>query len=146
MIHIGFTGTRNGMTDAQRRMVDQFVCDTIGGDTEVRVVAHHGDCTGADAQFHVIARQYGAMMVGHLPVDETYRAFADVDDERDPLPYLKRNQNIVDEATQMIAAPAGEVEQQRGGTWATIRMARRAKKPLIVVYPDGSWEGTLWWE
>ncbi len=146
MIHIGFTGTRHGMTDAQRRMVDIAVCDAIGGDVGLRVVAHHGDCTGADAQFHVIAEQYGAMMVGHVPDDDRYRAFCRFDDERDPLPYMKRNAVIVAEATHMIAAPyaskGGIWKGGAGGTWATIRMARHAKKPLIVVFRDGSTEGS----
>lgn len=142
MIHIGFTGTRHGMSEAQRRMVDITVADMIGGDLDLRVVAHHGDCTGADAQFHIIAVQYGAMTVGHIPDDNTYRGFAQCDDTRDPLPYLKRNQNIVDAATYMIAAPGEMTEQDRGGTWSTIRMARRAKKPLIIVYPDGTTEGS----
>jgi hypothetical protein len=142
VIHIGFTGTRHGMTDAQRRGVDQAFCDAIGGDVHLRVVAHHGDCTGADAQFHIIAEQYGAMTVGHIPNEDKWRAFAQSDSTLEPLPYLQRNEAIVEESTHMIAAPAEMTEQQRGGTWATIRMARRAKKPLIIVYPDGSTEGS----
>lgn len=141
MIHIGFTGTRNGMTDVQRRQVDQAFCDAIAGDLRLRVVAHHGDCVGADAQFHAIAEQYGAMTVGHLPSYDGKRAFCRFDDERAPLPYMTRNAMIVREATHMIAAPAEMTEKSYGGTWATIRMARRAGRPLVIVYPDGTHAG-----
>jgi hypothetical protein len=29
-------------------------------------------------------------------------------------------------------------EQDRGGTWRTIQMARKAGRELVVVWPDGS--------
>lgn len=68
MRHIGFTGSRCGMSPDQRRRVDQEVCDLIGGNVELRVVAHHGDCIGSDYSFHAIARQYGCAVCIHPPM------------------------------------------------------------------------------
>lgn len=137
MRHIGFTGTRYGMTDVQRMRVvlevERFADDSLG------VVGHHGDCVGADAQFHEIVRVLpGGYLVGHLPVNESDRAFCTFDEVRQALPYMKRNAQIVAAANVMIAAPFEMTEQDRGGTWRTIGMARRAKKSLVIVLPDGS--------
>jgi hypothetical protein len=54
-------------------------------------------------------------------------------------PYLVRNQDIVDISKVLIGAPSDFVEEQRSGTWATIRRARAAKLWTILVYPDGTW-------
>jgi hypothetical protein len=135
--HIGFTGTRYGMTDEQRKAVDSVLADIIGGDLKLGVIAHHGDCVGADAHFHDIAVQYGAYVVGHIPIDGSHRAFCHFNQWLPALPHMKRNREIVAAADVMIATPAEAVEQPRGGTWATIRMARKAKKPLAIVRPDG---------
>ena len=51
-----------------------------------------------------------------------------------------RNEHIVDEADVVVAAPATEMEQPRGGTWYTIRYARKVEKVLHVVGPDGTVE------
>ena len=144
MISIGFTGTRHGMTDAQRRKVDLLIAEIIGGDVDLHVVAHHGDCQGADAKFHEIAESYGCMTVGHIPTDDKYRAFCAVRKSMPPLPYMKRNSAIVAESGFILATPFEMAEQERGGTWATIRMARRAGKPLAIVLPDGTEQRERW--
>lgn len=138
MIHIGFTGTRHGMTDKQRQYVDAMVAEIIGGDVHAEVVAHHGDCVGADEQFNEIARMYGCFTVGHIPSDDSLRAHCEVRKVMPPLPYMQRNANIVAGSDFMLATPAESSEQSRGGTWATIRMARRSGKPLAIVWPDGT--------
>lgn len=148
--HIGFTGTRYGMTNAQRRVVDFTLADIIGGDVKLRVVAHHGDCVGADAKFHELARQYGCAVCIHPPTDTTRAAnipeCVNLDGTRvvrlAPLPYMARNREIVDASDFVIATPAEMVEQERGGTWSTICYARRAGKRLVVVYPDGTTKET----
>lgn len=57
---------------------------------------------------------------------------------RAPLAFMDRNQAIVDESEFMIAAPLEFTEQKRGGTWATVRMTRKAGKPLTIVWRDGT--------
>lgn len=142
MNHIGFTGTRNGMTDAQKATVDEIIAREVCGDL---TVAHHGDCIGADADFHELARGQGLAVIGHIPVDSSHRAFCKFDEERAPLPYMKRNAAIVWESDLMIAAPPTMEELAYGGTWRTVGLARKAKRLLAIVLPDGSvkWENQL---
>jgi hypothetical protein len=132
MSHVGFTGTQRGMEPNQLSVVRYF----LGGLAYTRL--HHGDCIGADAQAHQIARRKGLSIHRHPPDNPSKRAFCDFDYDSPELPYLVRNQAIVDFAEFMIAAPGEFEEQLRSGTWATIRYARKTKTPLVIVYPDGS--------
>lgn len=106
------------------------------------VTAHIGDCLGADAEFYFMAKILAWRTVGHVPNTGTHRAFLDYDETRAPLPYLERNLAIVNASDLVLATPYEMTEQQRGGTWATIRMARRAAKPLVIVLPDGTTQGS----
>lgn len=103
------------------------------------VVAHHGDCIGADAQFHAIARELGwRVAVYPGPEGDGDRAGCDHDELRAPLTHMKRNKALVLESHRVMAVPADMTPQPHGGTWKTIEMARKAKKPLVIVFPDGS--------
>lgn len=122
------------MSEAQKQQVRRLV------EREVEIdltVAHHGDCIGADVDFHAIARECGLAVVGHIPVIEEHRAFCEFDDERAPLTYMKRNAQIVAESDVVIATPFESTEQSRGGTWRTVQLARKAKRHLFIVWPDG---------
>lgn len=145
MRHIGFTGTRYGMTAEQRScLYDLLISQQVHWSP---LCLHHGDCTGADAEVHRMARQDIMVRVEKHPPDKWSNwarcEMLPGETSHPPLPYMKRNAVIVAAADVMFAAPAEITEQDRGGTWATIRMARRAKKPLCIVFPDGSvkWEG-----
>jgi hypothetical protein len=37
----------------------------------------------------------------------------------------------------VIAAPMSSAEILRSGTWATIRYARKAGKPVLIIWPNG---------
>lgn len=110
--------------------------------------AHHGDCIGADAEFHALAclAPYCYGIILH-PSTHHDRAFVQLryprDCARDTIPPLERNKQIVDESTSMIATPQTAMMTQRSGTWSTIRYARSAGKPIAIVYPNGgiSYEG-----
>jgi len=52
-------------------------------------------------------------------------------------PYLDRNQDIVDGADILIAAPNEDKEIVRSGTWSTVRYARKSKKKIILVLRSG---------
>lgn len=136
VVDIGFSGTRDGMTAIQKNKVSLLLaaCYNPGS-----IKGHHGDCVGADAEFHVICRELGFKTVIHLPVDEDLRAFCTADEYRDPLTYLKRNRCIVAECRIMMAAPPTMEELPRGGTWYTIRYTRKLKIPtfLWIILPDG---------
>lgn len=108
---------------------------------------HHGDCVGADAEAHDLFAAAGSLtnrIVVHPPTDARLRAFVkDADETLIPLPYLERNAAIVEATDALIAAPA-EDRQSRSGTWWTVGYARRLKRPIAIVFPDGSIRTTHW--
>lgn len=129
---VGFTGSREGMSDQQIDQVARWFKDGVKE-------LHHGDCIGADALAHLMAKNTGIRVVTHPPIDETYRAFCkDFDSSYEPTKYGIRNQRIVDKTDALIATPSGPERMRGSGTWWAVRMARKANKPLFVVMPDGS--------
>jgi len=56
--------------------------------------------------------------------------------------YLARNHFIVAYSEELVAAPKSNKEELRSGTWATIRYARKRKRMVTIIYPDGSLEYT----
>lgn len=128
---VGFTGTQRGMTEPQWATFWRLLCERAPG------VFHEGDCIGADAQAARGARVAGFYIVGHPPINSSKRAFFQADALREPLPYLDRNKRIVNESEEMIATPGEFEEQLRSGTWSTVRYARRVKRPVWVILPDG---------
>jgi hypothetical protein len=99
---------------------------------------HHGDCVGADHDMHRIAEANGQRIVVHPPSDNRLRAWCKGEIILSPRPYLDRNRDIVGACTTLLATPAEMEEQDKGGTWYTVRFARRRGVPVIVVWPDGS--------
>ena len=140
-IHVGFTGTRVGMTPIQKKGVE-LALDMIPGS----IVFHHGDCVGADADAHEIVTRVAperAIIVIHPGYDKKgkmpNRAWCPVGDNvavHDAKPYLERNHDIVAECEVLISTPGGP-ELLRSGTWATIRHARGTYRRTIVILPDG---------
>ena len=100
---------------------------------------HHGDCVGADAQFHKMCMMLEVPIIIHPPDDDRYRAFCEgALVVHPPRPYLERDHIIVDSCELLVATPkeAREPAPARGqGTWSTIRYARRSEKPLRIVWP-----------
>jgi hypothetical protein len=133
---MGFTGTQDGMTDDQVAVIVEVITEL----TEMTEM-HHGDCIGADEQFFTIVREQlpNVKIIGHIPDVDDKRAFCKNDVERDPLPYLVRNKNIVAEADVMLATPMGPERKRGSGTWATIRYARKAGIRLAIIWPDGKY-------
>lgn len=101
---------------------------------------HHGDCVGADAQFHALVREIlpDARIVIHPPLSDSKRAFCDGDETKEARAYLARNRDIVRDSDVLLAAPQSSEEILRSGTWATIRFARKRNHPVILVPPDTS--------
>ena len=149
---IGFTGTRKGMTDAQKDAVRQLIADLLEGRCVVGNKAVHGCCVGADADFVKIAASmnyFNLEIVAHrsdIPSMIDPEAFSLSDILVAPKPPLVRNQNIVEESSVMIACPETAEEVVRSGTWATVRFARKRGKPLAIVNPDGSVTKERWVE
>jgi len=131
---LGFTGTRQGMTLAQKKAIESLLRDGLALDS----VLVHGDCIGADADMHTLARSAG-MRVEIRPCDlDSQRAGCQADKYYDTKRPLARNRDIVEQADVMLACPSGFKEELRSGTWATVRYAKKRAKPLFVVWPDGA--------
>lgn len=125
---IGFTGTRNGMTEKQQQEVRRILEDSQP--TE----AHHGDCVGADEEFHQICVDLGIDTFIHPPIKPDLRAFCSGDVEYEPKEYLQRNRAIVNSADVMLATPSTN-KRSRGGTWYTINYSLTVEKPTRIIYP-----------
>ena len=139
---IGFTGTAKGMT---ARQLGTLTHELQAFDFRE---AHHGDCVGADTEFHNLIRRLfpQARIVGHpgFPESDSRRADNPCDEFR-PVPNggpLKRNRNMVDEVDFMFATPLLNKEILRSGTWSTIRYAAKPKvnRPCVIIWPDGTIE------
>lgn len=119
MIRIGFTGTRKGMSAHQQRLFEWLLRALApgrlsGGEREF----HHGAAYGADTQAALIAARFDGVRIVPHPAG------------KDP---LKRNREIVAQCDLLIAAPHTDVEVLRSGTWYTVRRAREAGKPYVVL-------------
>lgn len=137
---VGFTGTRDGMTDEQRRAFIAWA--KTAGATEF----HHGCCLGADADavdVFLSAADLGfsrPLIVAHQPAKKAMLSDESLwssDVMKPPLDYLVRNRNIVDDSDILVACPKGP-EEQRSGTWSTVRYARKQGKRVLIFWPDGN--------
>lgn len=144
-MHYGFTGTREGMTRRQREAVFALLADRLNhmtmGETRFADWFHHGCCVGADEQAHELARRLELLTEGHPPVDQSRMALLICDRMNRPRSFMRRNYEIVQSVVEVIAAPRGMHEEPRhSGTWATVRLARRAGRLVSICYPDGSYQ------
>ena len=131
---IGFTGTRTGMTGAQKNAL-RAVLGAFG----TNFTFHHGDCVGADDDAHTIAADLSAVIIIHPPTSPNLRALRTGPHVTvlPPRAYLVRNQRIVDSSDLLVAAPHSLDEEQRSGTWATVRYARKTGTPVVILDPGG---------
>jgi hypothetical protein len=131
---VGFTGTRDGMTNFQKSQFINLLW-------EWRVTElHHGMSGKADAEAHDLARRCGPAgiwIVGHPSTLEKWYVKLDVDWENPREKPLVRNRDIVDESQRLIAAPKGD-EVLRSGTWSTVRYARKLNRECRILAPR--WE------
>lgn len=148
---VGFTGTRAGMTPAQKATVQRLLEEVSGGFWAV-----HGDCVGADAEFHGLCMSLRGAVSNGAPRANCYgitvrpattehlRAFCKADITWPPRAPLDRNDDIVRECHVLIAAPKEYPEITQSGTWATVRRARKIYRPCTIVLPNGNREEILY--
>lgn len=124
-MRIAFTGTRKGLTTYQLGALQGWALDWFSAGSRIM----HGMAIGADAEFHrMLRRTFGsAADIEGWPSDIKSQRddLLSVDTRREPMRPLLRNLQIIQRADVLLAAPAEMEEQQRGGTWSTIRAARR---------------------
>lgn len=126
------TGNRDGISKKAMRKFRKLMDNSQNIEE-----GHHGDCMGADTDFHHELVERGIKIVIHPPDIDTYRSFNKGTETRKPKYYIDRNHDIVDETDILIGFPLTEQEQLRSGTWATIRYARKMKKRIYIIYPNG---------
>ena len=102
------------------------------------VWAAHGDCLGADADFHDIAVELGLSTHVFTPIKEDLRAFKTADRTTGPDSYFARNRAVVAWSDGMLACPPCKPLPGSGGTDYTVNYAIKMEEPIIVVWPDGS--------
>ena len=128
-----FTGTRHGMTFLQRVQVAGLIAELKPE------IVNHGDCVGADAEFHELVRLRlpDTKIVIWPGPDGPFRAHKKGDEIKPEMTHLARNRAMVDAASVVVGTPYEMERQERGGTWYTIGYARKKKRDRYVVWPGG---------
>ena len=141
-VHIGFTGTRAGMTSTQMKTFQRIIGRYAG------VVLHHGDCLGADENAHRLVTVSGGRVEIWPPDKDAARAYLHLVRPKQVLkvhevaPYLERNRSIVENTEFLIAVPHTRHMTYRGsGTWYTFRYARDMGKKIRLILPSGRVRG-----
>lgn len=134
---IGVTGTRSGMTAAQRMAVTYYLKGIVDLFNEEQHELHHGDCVGVDVEVAEIAKSLGFKVINHPPVKEDLRAFHESHEHREPLSYFARNRKIVEETKTLFVIPYQNEWQDNGGTWYTHDYAAKKQKSRITFFPNG---------
>ena len=134
-MRLGFTGTREGMTDLQRERVAELLYQNRPA------VVHHGDCIGADSQFHdsVLLLPQLTWIEVHPSTLTKFRAYRKANVVHPVKPPKDRNRDIVRSSELLYAAPkTTPAESPRSGTWQTVRLMLSFQKPVTVIWPDGT--------
>lgn len=151
MKKIGFTGTKKGVTTVQGTQLLSVLTHLVSeGVSEAR----HGDCVGADSQFHsIVVGLKVPRVVIHPPTNPEYRYFCK---EKNPAPdgveiislpeepYLVRDHRMVDAVNFLIGCPLTLNEVLWSGTWATLRYAQKINREYLIIFPDGSMQSGEW--
>jgi hypothetical protein len=131
---IGITGSRTPPTKEQRKQLVRLLKTfKVSG-------LHHGDCVGFDEMAHAKAQKLGIPVIVHPPLNERYRAFCEgALTYHTPKEYGVRNTNIVKSCDVLIAGPSmPEDDAVRSGTWQAVRIARKMRKEIYIIVPNGT--------
>jgi hypothetical protein len=133
---LGFTGSRQGPTDQQKGLLELWLA------FHPVTALYHGAAIGADEYVAERLSVYEGPMIYAFPcnIDDqiSRKAIAVSDSVAESKPPLKRNRDIVDGCDLLMAMPGSMTEELRSGTWATIRYARKVRRSLIIIWPDGT--------
>lgn len=139
MVITGFTGPRTGVTDAQLGALAAVLTRIDRDDGALSL--HHGGAEGADEGADGIAVKLGARITV-LPTPDRFDVWLKRTDYprsiAAPMAPLVRNRTLVRMTRRLVATPPGFDEVNRSGTWSTIRWARRERRRITFVWPDGT--------
>lgn len=144
-MRVGFTGTREGMSLEQADQLCLMLLALSSGHNEF----HFGGADGADCEALLLALGNGYLAASihvHPCPGVTLEKLRDAvhgwDGDgftadrfvwHEVFPPLVRNRDIVRDVEVLIAAPRHDREEKRSGTWATVRYARQARKPVVML-------------
>ncbi len=146
-MNIGITGSRTLSGDQEHGIV----ADAIYRLDKNRDVLVHGGCTGVDTFAGWCGLARGHRVVTILPANPRHTAAVWLQDQTadraatvrympaSKTPYRDRNQAIVDDADRLLAFPRypeHHPQSKHSGTWQTIRLARKAGKPVEILMLD----------
>lgn len=136
-MRVSFTGSRKGLTDKQKRDLNDF----LSHNKKRIVLTSHGCCVGADVQFHEIARRVCGKSLFIAVYPSTAKTKAPVPGDADyvapPAPPLERNLEIIDVGNTLLLVCPGEMQEMlRSGTWACKRAAQKRKIPYKIFWPS----------
>jgi len=135
---VGFTGSRHGMFYEQQQFVEKFLIENRIKITQCR----HGECVGADEQFHLLVEEIIGSHVLHLhpPYKKDLRSTLcqNYAVKYQPLGYLARDRQIVNCSDILIGTPVDAfAANPRSGTWYTLNFAKSVGTNTITIMPDG---------
>lgn len=147
MTIIGFTGAREGMKKSSKALIKDFI---IKGNY---IEFHHGDCVGADEQFHLLVDSLNikdAVIHIHPPITSRgYKANCASKLNRtkillhDEKSFLHRNRDIVNSSDLIIATPKSLSMKHLGGTWWTVNYALEKHKEIMILLWGKKWKKPL---
>ena len=126
---LGFAGTRKGMSVAQRRNLAIVLSWFRGGGREF----HSGGSGDSDIEAQRMAHAAGYHVHVHPCPGVTAEGSPPDYYWHEVFPPLVRDRHIAEACYVLVAAPLRDKEQLRSGTWATVRYAREAEKPVIML-------------
>lgn len=126
-----------GLNESQKNNILKLLQQEISQNNTLEV--HHGDCIGADNQFHLICtnllvnNQYAEIkIVIHPPINNKFRAYCESANICKEKPYLERDKDIVNETDELIVCPKDCRQDLRCGTWSTYRYAQKNNKTTLL--------------
>lgn len=140
---VGYTGPRLGLLPPQRLALGEVLSSLSG-------TMHNGAAEGGDRAAAELWGQWPWRRgIEFFPCNREQREWAVlwIQGTRAPEartvhpirpPLVRNRENLVDPCDLLVATPAGP--KPEGGTWSTIRYARRVEKPVVLVWPDGRME------
>lgn len=144
-LHVGFSGSRYGMTEKQKPVVRHFLNHwrSIGVDRIFR----HGCCAGADFEADKIAREYLYKVAAHPGPRNSFDQYDAAKklgvtfwEENERKGFHPRNVDIVMKSNILLTTPdAMSLNlQSRGGTWYTTRVGIERGRPVYCVLSNGT--------
>lgn len=138
LVKYGFTGTKNRLRNSQKNSIIHQLQTEINKGNNIEI--HHGDCVGADKDFHdicscpLLKNSIKIKIVIHPPIDNKLRAYCQSNFICEEKTYLERNKDIVDDTEILIGCPYDNEEKLRSGTWSTIRYAKKNNKLVLLFF------------